>query len=272
MPVLIVFIAIVTVGLFLLLFFYIRGKRHTSFVVENSNSLKALKALNGKYIFFDILNYTESHTYDNDKFYDNISCEDYLIYQLQFNQNRVKQEISKADSNKSNFARYCTELSKIDCFGDFDKSTDKYNKKLLRSIETRIFTQNTKSPVIEFKAKVLLYCAQINGRVYTHKQATFTSEQIKNFIRRLNNRKGAFYNDRGIWDSICRVERGKVSNKMRFSIYKRDDYRCRICGRTSRFNDLEIDHIKPIAKGGKSTYDNLQTLCRRCNTEKGDTY
>ena len=35
---------------------------------------------------------------------------------------------------------------------------------------------------------------------------------------------------------------------------------------------MDIDHIKPIAKGGKTTYDNLQTLCRRCNKEKGDTY
>ncbi|MBP5466276.1 MAG: HNH endonuclease [Clostridia bacterium] len=52
---------------------------------------------------------------------------------------------------------------------------------------------------------------------------------------------------------------------MRFSIYKRDGYRCQHCGRSGRFVDLEIDHIIPISKGGKSTYDNLQTLCQRCN-------
>ena len=33
----------------------------------------------------------------------------------------------------------------------------------------------------------------------------------------------------------------------------------------------EIDHIFPISKGGKSTYDNLQTLCRRCNKLKGNS-
>ena len=60
--------------------------------------------------------------------------------------------------------------------------------------------------------------------------------------------------------------------KEQFTIYVRDGYRCRICGRTNRFDNLEIDHIKPIAKGGKSTYDNLQTHFRRCNKEKGDTY
>ena len=93
---------------------------------------------------------------------------------------------------------------------------------------------------------------------------------ISTFIKGLNNRSGNFYNDRGVWDALCRVERGKVSNKMRFSIYERDGYRCRKCGVSDRYAQLEIDHIIPIAKGGKTTYDNLQTLCHRCNVEKGD--
>lgn len=40
--------------------------------------------------------------------------------------------------------------------------------------------------------------------------------------------------------------------------------------KTDLKKDLEIDHIIPIAKGGKSTYDNLQTLCHRYNIKKGD--
>ena len=54
---------------------------------------------------------------------------------------------------------------------------------------------------------------------------------------------------------------------MRFAIYKRYIYRCR--KRRRKTNDLEADHIYPIAKGGISTYDNLQTLCHRCNVKKG---
>lgn len=34
--------------------------------------------------------------------------------------------------------------------------------------------------------------------------------------------------------------------------------------------DLTIDHILPIAKGGKSTPENTQILCRKCNNEKAD--
>lgn len=272
MPVLIVFLVIVFTSLIIAQFSLFRRKRYETFVINNSRALRELKELNDKYVFYRISDYIEKHTYDNEKFYDNISCEDYLIYQLQFKQNMVKQEVNKANYNNNNFNRYCEDLSKINCFENYDKTTDKFNKKLLCSIETKLFARSTKAPVTEFKACVILYCAKINGSVYASKRDTFNAEQIKTYIRRLNNKNGYFYNDRGIWDSICRVERGKVSNKIRFSIYERDGYRCRFCGRSDRFEDLEIDHIKPIAKGGKSTYDNLQTLCKRCNKEKGNRY
>ena len=272
MPFLITLFIIFIVILLISLYVQVQNKRYNKFVEENSQALKELKILNEKYKFYDIFRYIENHTYDNEKFYDNISCEDYLIYQLQFNQSQIKQEIGRSNFNKKYYSLYCEELSKIKCFGQYDKPTNDYIEKKLNSIETARFNQNVRRPITEFTATVLLRCSKINGDVYRRKTATFNSQELNIYIQRLNKRSGGFYQDRGVWESICKVERGKVSNKMRFSIYKRDGYRCRICGRTDRFENLEIDHIKPIAKGGKSTYDNLQTLCRRCNKEKGDTY
>ena len=101
---------------------------------------------------------------------------------------------------------------------------------------------------------------------------SFDSDTILSLIKRINNKTGNRFNDREIWDSIARVERGKVSNKIRFMIYERDGYRCQMCGKVFNQNVLEIDHIKPIAKGGKTTIDNLQTLCHDCNVKKGATY
>lgn len=52
-------------------------------------------------------------------------------------------------------------------------------------------------------------------------------------------------------------------------VLKRDNFTCQICGRTiSDGAKLEVDHRVPVAKGGKSTMDNLWTLCFECNRGK----
>jgi hypothetical protein len=53
---------------------------------------------------------------------------------------------------------------------------------------------------------------------------------------------------------------------LRWSVFRRDGYQCRKCGGGI---DLTIDHIEPISRGGTNAERNLQTLCRRCNSQKG---
>jgi 5-methylcytosine-specific restriction endonuclease McrA len=45
-----------------------------------------------------------------------------------------------------------------------------------------------------------------------------------------------------------------------------DDAECSNCHTKE---NLEIDHIYPRSKGGKSNRDNLQILCKSCNCKKG---
>lgn len=64
-----------------------------------------------------------------------------------------------------------------------------------------------------------------------------------------------------------------VTNSMRFVIMQRDNFKCRLCGRSPATDPkikLEIDHIKPWSKGGETVPENLQTLCRKCNNGKSD--
>jgi len=59
--------------------------------------------------------------------------------------------------------------------------------------------------------------------------------------------------------------RGDVSPSKRWRILRRDKFRCVICGSDATDRKLHIDHIKPVAEGGKSTIDNLRVLCCKCN-------
>lgn len=71
----------------------------------------------------------------------------------------------------------------------------------------------------------------------------------------------------------AQYERSLMSDALRFRIFKRDGYMCQICGK-KRIDgvELEVDHIIPISKGGETTMDNLQTLCKRCNRGKGTEF
>lgn len=49
-------------------------------------------------------------------------------------------------------------------------------------------------------------------------------------------------------------------------VFNRDGNSCVACGRRK---DLHCDHVTPVCDGGLPTRENLQTLCKQCNQEKG---
>ena len=64
-------------------------------------------------------------------------------------------------------------------------------------------------------------------------------------------------------------ERTGLTPKLRFSILKRDAFKCQLCGATAPEAKLEIDHRHPKSRGGKDNHENLWTLCFACNRGKG---
>lgn len=58
----------------------------------------------------------------------------------------------------------------------------------------------------------------------------------------------------------------------RMAAYSRQNGICPVCGEHFKFEEMEGDHIKPWSKGGQTTPDNCQMLCKACNGKKTDKY
>lgn len=61
--------------------------------------------------------------------------------------------------------------------------------------------------------------------------------------------------------------------KVRFNVLKRDEFRCRYCGRNPRDDKkvvLHIDHLVARSQGGDDSMGNLVTACEACNLGKSD--
>ena len=55
----------------------------------------------------------------------------------------------------------------------------------------------------------------------------------------------------------------------RRNIYEHYAYRCCYCGKRFGTKDLNLEHILPRSRGGKTDWNNVVTSCIRCNLRKG---
>ena len=51
------------------------------------------------------------------------------------------------------------------------------------------------------------------------------------------------------------------------NVISRDRHTCQYCGSHDK---LTIDHVVPVSRGGKSTFENCVAACQECNSKKGN--
>lgn len=66
------------------------------------------------------------------------------------------------------------------------------------------------------------------------------------------------------------AKRKTLTKKVRFEVFKRDNFTCQYCGHAAPEVVLHVDHIEPVAKGGDNEIINLITSCAGCNAGKSD--
>src|SRR5688572_587451 len=61
-------------------------------------------------------------------------------------------------------------------------------------------------------------------------------------------------------------QKAEIPDHLRWEVFERDNFTCKRCGSRRK---LTADHIIAESKGGPTTLENLQTLCKSCNSKKG---
>lgn len=62
-----------------------------------------------------------------------------------------------------------------------------------------------------------------------------------------------------------------VSKRLRYEVFRRDNFTCRSCGAKAPEARLEPDHVVPVALGGSDDPSNLATACSNCNSGKSSS-
>jgi len=107
------------------------------------------------------------------------------------------------------------------------------------------------------------------------------SSALQAFIEYINNDKPNVEQQQVKVDIIEKTKAINTEEKrdiplgLRYKVLVRDRFKCGKCGNSPSIDincKLHIDHIVPFSKGGLTTFDNLQTLCEKCNLGKGNRY
>jgi 5-methylcytosine-specific restriction endonuclease McrA len=68
--------------------------------------------------------------------------------------------------------------------------------------------------------------------------------------------------------AILRKSQRTIEQRVSWSVFKRDHYHCRYCGKDGV--PMTVDHLILWEKGGPSVEENLVAACRPCNKARGD--
>jgi 5-methylcytosine-specific restriction endonuclease McrA len=72
-----------------------------------------------------------------------------------------------------------------------------------------------------------------------------------------------------VLSSFDRLPRQEVKFT-RQNVFERDGYTCQYCSKTLEVARLNLDHVIPREKGGRTTWENVVCSCITCNTRKAN--
>jgi hypothetical protein len=102
----------------------------------------------------------------------------------------------------------------------------------------------------------------------------FNTKELENKVNSLmsdddvTNKKGAYFYVLNGEEKYLNIRSFTDSQKR--TVYERQKGNCFVCKKNFEIEQTEADHITPWSKGGKTSIDNCNILCKECNRRKSN--
>lgn len=207
------------------------------------------------------------------KEFDNYAFDEIMQEALKREQevSKINMIIDQAKKNKKTWSAYTEKIDGLNL-----TVTEKDSNKTLmpnfiyKKLEAKIIKEEKKKrPVINPRFRLIQMYTSPKGR--NHYQATkdYTIKDINYYQKYLKEKEKKEIEFR----QSTAYQRKLMTPSLRYDILKRDEFKCQLCGYSQEDGvKLHVDHIVPVAKGGRTKKNNLRTLCEACNIGKSHKY
>ena len=233
-------------------------------VSKTSKKIQKITKLNELYQFKDIKRKKRNiieREYSR-KSLDRVTGKSIINYHLDNNINGIRTDLENAIFNITLLEKYNKDVEKV--LQSESTNNSKYSSKKFKMVEERVLRSIIyKKENFMITLKIEVYYRSNGGNVYDNKKRKYLFNDLV-FVYNEWNRGNKF-------EETIKQERKIMNDYIRYNVLKRDNFSCQICGITAKDGaKLQVDHIIPVSKGGKTVMSNLQTLCERCNIGKSN--
>lgn len=243
--------------------------KRTEKVKDTSVLLKELNRLNrGTYFYLCNGEYTQSREMPSKAAYDRYSCDQLRDEILLDPDDSIHRLLEQIKENREQYDIYVSQVGQLQSMITEDEAKRlKVSYKKYLEIEKALFEEQKLKPALDMELICVVKYTSPAGRNHYEKSYAYSYVDVLLRLQELQET----VKQRETEEYKRKVERSKVTPKLRLAVIERDGRRCQICG--ARQEDgvtLHVDHIIPVAKGGKTEMSNLRTLCDMCNQGKSD--
>ena len=244
-----------------------KNNKYASLVKQKSQRYNDLLELNSRYHFNEFPDYfTANETLYSKPQFDRFDLGKFFIGVTEDEKENILYYESMVIENRTLLEAYKEELIHIHPYiGQRKVEAMDLEWERFHRIEQEMVRGEIQIPKTEMMIRCTKRYTSPAGRNSYMDYSDFSFDDFRDALRYTEDIKN--YKD------SSQYQRRAMTPSLRYDVMQRDGFRCVLCGRGAEDGvKLEVDHILPVSKGGKTVKSNLRTLCLDCNRGKSDKY